>query len=161
MFAQQRRISRHPGALDRIVGALDEIRQEMHALSAAGFTEANHTKNVEIVEDRLQVYRTEQAAVRQARADATVAQRAGALGASANEVFQQYREVFGGKPRAEADPDRLNEIFEQMWPIAREMDEIDATYDDEGNAGNLQLVLDSLVLYSREVDQIIAAKKQP
>jgi hypothetical protein len=46
-----------------------------------------------------------------------------------------------------------------MWPIAREMDEIDAKYDDDTNARNLQLVMDTLVLYAREYDAILAAKQ--
>lgn len=159
MFANKPRVSRHPSTLERIVASLEEIAREMRTLKGAGFADSNNERNIEIVEQRIRGYADELGAVQRSRAESTVPQRAGALGAAANEVFTRYRETFGGKARTEADPEALNALFEDMWPIAREMDEIDARHDDDGNARNLQLVMDSLLLYVREYDQIVAAKK--
>jgi hypothetical protein len=159
MFANKPRVSRNAATLERIVGALQEIGREMQALRSAGFAEPNNDKNIAIVSDRVRAYGEELGAVRKARAEATVTQRAGALGAAANEVFENYRKNFTGKPRAEADPDLLTAIFEDLWPVVREMDEIDATEDDDGNVRNLQLVMDALSLYEREYQAIVAAKQ--
>lgn len=161
LFANRPRISRHPSTLERMIGSLEEILRGMRALKGSGFADSNNDRNIGIVEDRIRQYSDELGALGRARAESTVSQRSGALGSAANAVFEAYRAGFGGKARSEADPELLNTLFEEMWPVAREMDEIDANEDDDTNSRNLQLVLDSLVLYAREYDRILEARKPP
>lgn len=158
-FAKQTRLSRHPETLDRIIAALDEIRRGMQSLKIAGWADRSNDSNIAIVEDRIRQYREENATIRSVQAEATLEQRVGSLGQAANEVFAMYREQFSGKSRAEADPAKVDELFERLWPTAREMDALDSEHDDDTNGRNLRLVTDNLLLYGREYEAIRKAKK--
>lgn len=157
-FAKQSRLSRHPPALERIIRALDEIRNVMQSLKLAGFADPNNDKNIVIVDDRLKAYRAELAAIRALHAETAIEQRIGALGVAANEVFAAYRDRFAGKPRETSDPDELDELFERLWLVARQMDALDTDHDDDTNARNLRLVTDNLLLYGRQYDAIKKAR---
>lgn len=157
-FAKQSRVSRHPETLERIISALEEIRRGMLSLKIAGFADATNDNNMGIVDQRLKQYRTELIAIRKVQAETPIADRVGALGNAANEVFAMYREQFSGKSRQQVDPGRLDELFERLWPVAREMDRLDSTHDDDSNARNLGLVTDNLLLYAREFAEIRKVK---
>lgn len=160
-FAGHPRLSRHPATLSRILASLDELRRGMQGLALQGFDDPSNTRNIGIVTQRLASFRAELDAIGKARAEATLETRVTGLGAAANEVFAKYREAFAGKDRRSVDPERLVELFELLWPIAREMDEIDAEHDDDTNHANLRLVLDNAVLYAREFDAIQKVKASP
>jgi hypothetical protein len=160
-FAGKSRLSRHPATLQRILASLDEIRRGMQSLSLSGFQDPNNTRNQGIVDQRIRSFTNELDQIRRIRASTPVPERATALGQAANDVFARYREGFAGKPRKDADLDLLNRLFELLWPIAREMDEIDAEHDIDNNSGNLRLVVDNLVMYAREYDAIRQAQSAP
>ena len=46
--------------------------------------------------------------------------------------------------------DLLNRIFEGLYDLARQMDDLDRVREDSGNEHNLAIVLDALRLYDRE-----------
>ncbi|MEQ1507625.1 MAG: hypothetical protein ABMB14_35670 [Myxococcota bacterium] len=157
-FANHSRLSRQPRTLKRVIAGLDEIRRGMQSLQLSGFDEPNNRRNITIVDERLKVYRRELDEIEAAHAGATPGQRMTVLGTAANAVFQQYREAFSGKQRAQCDPAVLDGMFELLWPVARQMDELDQADGDDTNARNLLLVTDNLRLYVREHDAIRAAR---
>jgi hypothetical protein len=157
-FAGQSRISRHPPRLERIIAALEEIAGGMNRLRRAGFVDTSNDRNLSLVTERITSYRAELKALREAHDAASVEDRVNALGAAANQVFGWYREEFAGRDRATRDVAKLDVLFELLWPIALEMDEIDREDGNETNERNLGIVLDNLLLYTREFDAIRAAK---
>ncbi|HHO49372.1 MAG TPA: hypothetical protein ENK18_00510 [Deltaproteobacteria bacterium] len=157
-FAGASRISRHPPLLERIIAALEEIAAGMVRLQRAGFTDPNNDRNLSLVSDRIRAYKTELGEIVAAQGAASLDDRVSALGAAANQVFNQYREHFAGKDRASCDPDKLNRLFELLWAAALEMDAIDRREDHEINERNLSLVLDNLLLYHREWGAIQEAR---
>jgi hypothetical protein len=157
-FAGKPRASRHLPVLDRILGSLEEIRRGMQSLAVSGYNDANNTRNQGVVDQRLQSFGAERKEIEKVKAATPVAERATALGAAANDVFAAYRNDFAGKSRTSVDEQRLNRLFELLWPIARQMDEIDAEHDIDNNTSNLRIVVDNLTMYGREFDAIRAAK---
>lgn len=157
-FAGHSRLSRHPPRLRRVVAALEHVGAGMARLQRAGFVSKENDRNLSVVTERLNAYKREIDAMADARRDVTVEQRANALGGAANRVFEQYREGFAGKSRASADLDRLDALFEELFAIALEMDELDRTEGHDQNERNLALVLDQLMMYQREWIAIRDAK---
>jgi hypothetical protein len=158
LFAKQARISRHVRTLARIVGALEEIRLAMQSLKLAGFADPNNDNNLRLVEDRLHAFRRELGEIRKAQGDAEIGARVSALAGAANQIAEAYREGFSGKPRDKVDPEALADLFEQLWPVAREMDALDREHDDEVNGRNLRIVTDNLQMYADEYRRILAAR---
>lgn len=149
-FAGQSRLSRHPPRLQRIVAALEEIGAGMARLQRAGFDSKENDRNLGIVTERLAAYKKELGAMAETRKTMTVEDRANALGGAANSVFELYRKEFAGASRADANLDNLDAIFEQLLPVALEMDDLDQSDGHDQNERNLALVLDQLMLYQRE-----------
>lgn len=149
-FAGQSRTSRHPPRLQRIVAALEEVGAGMTRLQRAGFQSPENDRNIGIVTERIAAYRKELGAMTEARRSASSDDRANALGGAANRVFDLYRSEYAGKSRSEVSLDRLDEIFEELLPIAIEMDELDREEGHDQNERNLALVLDQLLMYQRE-----------
>lgn len=157
-FAGQPRISRHTPVLERILASLEEILRGMKSLRLAGLNDPSNDNNQKIVADRIEQYRKELDAIGALQRSTPLSDRVNQLGTAANAVFQQYRESFAGKDRASRDLAKLTLLGEKLWPIAREMDTIDRTADNETNARNLRIVTDNLILYQREWTNIREAK---
>lgn len=163
LFAAQSRLSRHPRTLERILVALEEIRRSMQSLKLSGFVNTSNDRNIVLVDERLRAFRKELTAIREAQHKSPIADRISSLAAAANQIFNEYRDQFSGKPRSEANPDVLDQLFERLWPVAREMDQIDDTgsttdQEDTANERNLRIVVDNLVLYAREYDAVRQAR---
>jgi hypothetical protein len=157
-FAGQPRVSRHLPVLTRIVAALEEILRGMKSLRLAGLNDPSNDNNQKIVADRIQQYRKELDAIGALQRSTPLTDRVNALGTAANKIFQEYRENFAGKDRASRDLGKLTLLGEKLWPLAREMDTIDRTADNDTNARNLRIVTDNLLLYQREFVNIKEAK---
>lgn len=163
LFAKQSRLSRHPRTLERILAGLEDIRRAMQSLKLSGFINANNDQNIVLVDERLRAFRKELTAIRETQNKQSLSERVSSLATAANELFSSYRDHFSGKPREQAEPSLLNQLFERLWPIAREMDLLDDTValsdkDEETNARNLRIVTDNLTLYAREYDAIRTAR---
>lgn len=158
LFAGQPRISRHAPVLERIVAALDEILRGMRSLRLAGLSDSANDNNQRIVADRLEQYRKELDQIGAQQRSTPLVERVNALGQAANKVFQEYRDQFSGKDRASRDLALLAQLGEKLWPIAREMDTVDRTADNDTNARNLRIVTDNLIVYHREWTAIREAK---
>lgn len=157
-FAGKPRVSRRRQVLEVITRVLDGIHTEMLQVRDAGVNFESHAKNIEIVASHLETYRSELDRVRQARNTSTRADRVQALAEAANGAFKQYRDQFPGHARATRDPEVLASIWEELWPVALDMEELAIEDDAEPVGSNLQKVRDSLRLYEREWVLIQKAK---
>jgi tetrahydromethanopterin S-methyltransferase subunit G len=156
LFANQNRVSRRPSSLDTIVRVLTEIRDEMITLGTVPGTP--HMDNLGIVDRRLGAYQTEQTALHKMAQENGAEARGLAIGDAANKLFATYREEYAGKPRTQADPDRLNEIWEQLWCLTRELGDLSKLTPSPTLHRNLQITRDMLRLFSREHSAISDAR---
>ena len=130
----------------------------MNALQIQGLHDDANERNMQIVGERLGMYRKELEAVRGARQGTTMERLVHALGEEANSLFEEYRGHFAGQDRATRDLSLLDRLFEALHDIARQMEDLDRVRPDENNQRNLAVVLDHLRLYGREDDLIREAQ---
>jgi hypothetical protein len=157
-FAGQPRISRHAPILTRIIASLEELLRGMKSLRLAGLNDPSNDNNQKIVADRIEQYRKELDMIGSQQRSTPLVDRVNALGTAANKIFQEYRENFAGKDRASRDLSKLALLGEKLWPLAKEMDTLDRTADNETNSRNLRIVTDNLLLYQREWASIKEAR---
>jgi len=158
-FAGKPRVSRRRQVLEVIIKVLQEIRADMISVRDSGVQFPQQQDNIDIVDRHLKTYHTELQAIRQSRNGATRGDRIKALAEAANQVFSDYRAEFPGHARSTRDPDRLNDIWESLWPVALDMEELAREDNSEPVGSNLQKVRDSLRLYEREWQLIRQAKE--
>lgn len=159
-FAGEPRVSRRPGLLMRVISSLKKIHETMVALRDGGLDLEFNTKNIGIVEDRLQMYEKELAEIRKVRQATSMPDIMGELGAAANKLFDQYRSEFGGKSRMEVDVDRLGNICDKLAEIRRQMHEVSWAEENEMNEKNLEIVTEQLVMFEGEYEMISAMRRQ-
>ncbi len=157
-FAGKSRVSRRPALITRMLGTLEGIRERMEALRAQGHFSEHNEGNLKIITQRQEAWRGELEAIRAAKQQAGFDDLVNALGEAANKIFEEYRANFAGKDRASRDLEVLNRLFEALYHLARQMDDLDRVREDEANEHNLSVVLDSLRLYDREDARIREAK---
>jgi len=157
-FAGQQRVSRRRRVLEHILQTLTEIHTDMFEVRALGATLPNHGRNIEIVESNLAAYERELQQLRVARSRATRADRIRGLAEAANGVFDRYRAEVAGRPRATRDPAVVAELWELLWPVALEMDDLAREDDADPVGSNLRKVHDNLRLYELEWERIGQAR---
>jgi hypothetical protein len=157
-YAGRARVGRSKTLLLAILGELERARTGMEDLAAGGLTDEKHKKNLELVHQNIDAYTNELTHIESAHEAATVAQRVGALGEAANDRFEEYKQHFAGKPRKSCDPDLLDQIVEDLYHTAEQMDQIDHEHGNETNASNLQIVLDRMRMYDREYLAVVQSK---
>lgn len=156
LFANQQRTSRRMPTLDVIIKTLTDIRDEMVTLGTVPDTP--HTDNMGIVDRRLGSFQTEAINLKRAIAEAPPEARALALGDAANKIFADYRDNYAGKPRSDADLDKLNELWEQLWLVSRELADLSDASVSPTLQRNLQITRDMLRIFAREYTAIKEAK---
>lgn len=156
-FAGKSRTSRRPFMLRQIVRALEEVRDGMATLPISS---EEHGKNQKLVADRVAAFRNELDQIEQAIRGVDPGSRTLALGDAANQVFARYRENFAGKPRTEADPALIVELWEELFCVAHELADLSAGRGEVPSlAKNLQICRDTLRVYAREYTAIVEARK--
>lgn len=160
-FAGQSRSTRSVALLQRILRSLTELRAQMLRLPVSGPTGGPNAGNIKLLGDRLQAYEKEIAHIEEAKRSQGALSVASALGGAANALFQEYNRDFAGQSRSTRSLEQLFEIIDALIHIAREMQ---ATLAEPGSteahANNLRIVMDHIRIYTREVDQIVEAKRQ-
>ncbi len=160
-FAGKSRASRRPDLLERILDNLNGVLDAMGSVKAEAPTHPHNSRNIEVVQSRLEFYRSELDEVRKARQESSFKDLVGALGSAANGVFEEYREHFAAKDRRTRDLNRLSRLCDQLYEVAHQMDDLDRVREDETNLQNLAIVVDNLRLYEREFDEIQKVQNQP
>jgi len=154
LFGGKDRVTRRPGLLRRVIGSLEEIREEMQNLRDDGDPLEENESNIEIVGDNLATYREELEAIEEAREGVEAERLAGRLGSAANEVFETYREEYAERDRSTRELDRLGRMCDELYHLARQMESLGEKKDLEMNEENLSVVLENLSLYQTEYDAI-------
>jgi hypothetical protein len=159
-FEGKPRLTRRPALLERMIDALETIRVRMGAVRDMGVNGEGHLSNITKVTDRIAHFRGELEKIRAARVQASGLDIARRLGDDANAVFRAYREAYAGKPRAEADLDKLSALCDDLQEVARAMRALDDERPVEQNTKNIGVVLDHLKMMEREWTAISEAKGQ-
>jgi hypothetical protein len=157
-FAGRPRISRRPSLMHRVISSLESTVEQMRELVAQGLESQQNKDNIKVVEAQLATYREEFDQIQSARRETPADQLPGHLGAAANQAMEQYRENFAGKDRTTRDLDLLSRICDEMLDLARQMREIDSDEYNESNHRNLTIVLDNVMLYQNEYEEIRKAQ---
>ncbi len=159
-FAGKKRLSRRPALLVRVVDSLEQVLDRMSALQQQGHHDERNERNLSIVQERLGFYRKELEEVRRARQETGIAELVGALGDAAEEVYASWQEHFAGQARATRDVELLSSMFDGLYDLALQMDDLDRVRDDATNQRNLGRAMDELRLYDREEVLIREAKAE-
>ncbi|TVQ93394.1 MAG: hypothetical protein EA397_04560 [Deltaproteobacteria bacterium] len=159
-FAGKNRIGRRRRVLEHIREALAEVHREMVTLLDAGLDNETHRKNISVVEAHLKTYDEELSALRTVRARVTRNDRIKVLAEDANEIFEAFRKEFRGQPRKTRDLDRMAQLWESLWPVALEMEDMARDDDREPVGSNLRKVRDTLRVYEREWEAIREAQAE-
>lgn len=157
-FAGQSRTTRRPALLQRVVDNLRRYRDRMAALRDGGLTVDFNGKNIEVVDGNLALYETELGEIRKARQQTAMGDIMGMLGASANELFEEYRKDFAGKSRGQVNQEQLGAMADKLGEIHRQMTDLGRAEENEMNERNLDVVQDQLAMFEREWEQVQALK---
>jgi len=160
LFLGKSRLSRRPATLLRVVGNLQGIRAEMVGLRDGGLENDFNAKNIEIVNERMEFYQTELEAIQTAKGEADVAQLGSSLAEAANSIFSEYKDNFAGQDHASCDEELLSGLVEQLYDLARQMEDLQLFANMVENQKNLRVVLNNLRLYEREFASISEAKTE-
>jgi hypothetical protein len=159
-FAGASRASRRPMLLSRVVDTLKRIMKDMEGLKARGFAADFHPKNMEIVSTQLGMYEKELDEIRKVRKSTSLDDLMGALGDAANKIFQEYRDGFAGKNRAQVDRQVLADICDKLGEVLRQMDELANAQDSDMNENNRAIVLDQLATFESEYEAVVTAQRK-
>ena len=149
-FAGKARTTRRPALLERMIGNLDEYHHGMQALVSGGYDESTNIKNMDIVRQNLEMYRTELIEVEKAQQDTSLGDVAGALGGEANEYMKEYRENYAGQDRTSRDLGRLSVICDNLRDVALQMMAISTKIELDYNDKNIEIVSETRALYEAE-----------
>ncbi|MBR58317.1 MAG: hypothetical protein CMH54_09885 [Myxococcales bacterium] len=158
-FSGRSRNTRRVSLLQRVIRALEGIEVRMNQLDAQGTTFAANQQNVEIVRERLGMYRTEIDQIQRVKQESNLDSLMGSLGGEANEIFSVYQNEFAGQERTSRDLERLNGLCDGLHDIARQMMDLERISANETNQKNLRLVLETLDVYNREYEHIQKAQE--
>lgn len=153
-FGGRPRISRRPGLLHRVIANLESIRDEMVALEEKGFESEQNRNNIDLINTQIETYREEFDQVQEAKRQTPADELVGSLGRAANEAMAQYSEHFAGEDRASRDLELLSRICDELLDVGRQMRELKSTIESQANERNLNIVLDNVLLYQDEYEQI-------
>lgn len=158
-FAGQNRATRRPQLLQRFIKSLERIQGIMRDVEKTGYAPDFNKNNIDIVQQNLEMYRSELAEIRKTKEQNSLDDIAGNLGDAANQLFAEYRENFAGKNRTQVDHKLLSSICDRLYEVFRQMRDIDRVNKVEMNTKNLQIVTDQVSMFCREYDQILEARK--
>lgn len=159
-FGGKPRVSRRPELLERVIVTLESIEAKMKELQRSGLQSEQNDNNIETVAQQLSTYRDELNKVQQAKQGTTPDELVGNLGAAANAVMEEYGANYAGKDRSTRDLELLSRLCDEMLDIARQMRSLRARIDSEANERNLSIVLDNLLLYQQEWEEIEKVQQQ-
>ncbi len=153
-FGGRPRVSRRPGLLHRVIATLESVRDQMSELEAQGLDSEQNRNNIALIDSQLATYRDELDRIHQARRQTPAEDRIGQLGSAANWAMAQYGEHFAGQDRASRDRELLSRLCDELLDVGRQMRELRAELGSRANEENLVIVLDNLMLYQNEYEEI-------
>ena len=157
-FVGHPRLSRRPAVLKRVARNLESILSGMQKLQGEPSVGDDNDRNIQIVQERLGFYRAELESIRDAKSESSVGDLVTSLAEAANGVFKRYGEEFAGHDRRTRDPEILSAMIEELYDVARQMEDLQRFAQLPANGANLRLVLDALRLYDHEFDHVVQAR---
>lgn len=153
-FGGRPRVSRRSGLLHRVISTLQSVRDQMSALEDQGLSSQQNRSNIELIDGQLATYRDELDKIDEARRGTSRDDLVGQLGSAANWAMAQYNENFAGKDRASRDLVLLSRVCDELLDVGRQMRDLRADVESRANEENLVIVLDNLMLYQNEYEEI-------
>ena len=153
-FAGLPRVTRRPELLVRLIEALEAVRERMKALQAQGLNDEHNLQNIGIVENRLQLWTQELAAIRTERQTSSFATMVRDLATATDAELESYGQHFAGQSRRTRDLSKLSDILDRLDEVERQMARLDQVQDDADNALHLAVVRDAMTMYQNEYDEI-------
>ncbi len=120
----------------------------------------NNAANAAVIRERLVVLEPELSKLDEAHAAGSFRERAGQLGAAANNIFALYKEHFAGQDRRTRNLRLAFDLCERLFDVERQMTALDERYDDDMNRGNLSVVRQRLSTYETESVAIAKARSE-
>jgi len=154
-FAGSSRITRRPALLVRMIDTLEIVHDRM---LRTGINESFHQQNIQVVESQLQLFRSELEEIRAARKAVPLADLMGFLGGDANQLFEDYRNAFAGKDRRRVDREKLGQICDKLFELAKQMDDLRKVEANESNERNLEIVTTQLAQFETEYAEVTNAQ---
>jgi hypothetical protein len=158
-FAGRGRATRRPALLVRMIESLEDVQKRMKKLAAGGLKSDTNTKNIEIVQGQLDMFKKELDEIRAARKEASISDLMGMLGGAANDVFGEYEKDFAGKDRRTRDPLLLSDICDRLVELRRQMMDLARAEASEMNEKNLEIVTQQLQSFEAEWDRVKEAQE--
>ena len=157
-FAGHPRLSRSIALAERLVNNVDTVHGEMVALQLEGHDTDTHRRNVEVVIQRLDGFRSELDEIRRAKESTTPAELTQSLGDAVNRVLEEYDRDFAGQNRSTRNIERLDEMIEQLLELHGQMANLARAYGDKMNEHNLAVADDGLSLLEAEYQRVKEAQ---
>ncbi len=158
-FANRDRRGRDTGLLSEIIVELERIHSAMKALENE--EKGSLGKNVEIVENNLDLYRQEFRAIDNAQENGTAQEQADTLANLANAQFALYRDHFAGRGRHTRRPGMLERMINQLKQIHRKMFALkQGGLVSQANDRNMEIVSQNLDVYQAELEKIREARAE-
>lgn len=157
-FADQSRMSRRSGLLERIVGELGAIQEAMGTLSAQGHGGETNMQNAGTVAERKAIFAKELDQLTSVQVQATAFQRLRALEDAMNDAMSAYDQDFAGKDRASCDPNHLSEICDRMGEVERQLSRLVERFNLGVRHRPTARVRDLVVMMEREYQAIVKAR---
>jgi hypothetical protein len=130
----------------------------MFELKNKGINSEANVGNIGIVDGRIQAYEKELTEIRKVRSNIKLSDIMGALGGSANELFEEYRKDFAGKDRTTVSLEQLHDLIDRLDEIRRQMEELGRVEKNETNTKNQLVVRDYQASWVREFQAVRAAQ---
>ncbi len=153
-FAGRSRSGRDISILQEMISDLDAIRGEMATLGD-GWRSAQLTRDREIVDNFLGLFRQEVREIKAARDGADGEQAESLFAQLANDQFEQYRLHFAGQPRVSRRPELLEQMCGNLEAILSRMQALPSQgFHGAHNPQNARIVVERLAAWRGELEGI-------
>lgn len=157
-FAGQSRLTRRPAMLVRMTDNLKRYKTAMFDLKSRGLASDSNVNNISIVDGRIKAWETELSEIRKVRSGVKLVDIMSALGGSANDVFQQYRDEFAGKDRTSVSLETMGVLLDKLDELRRQMEELGRVEKNDVNLSNQRVVREYQTSWVTEYQAINAAQ---
>ncbi|MBP46471.1 MAG: hypothetical protein CMH53_00865 [Myxococcales bacterium] len=157
-FAGQPRVSRRPELLERMISGLETVLERMRALKDNGFHVQYNDDNLQVVTERLGMWRQEIIAIRDVRSQTPLLSMVEALSEAVDVVLELYNERFAGQNRATRDVELLCALCDRLCEIERQMEKIATVQPLTANERNLEMARDALGMLEEEWSEVSEAQ---
>lgn len=160
-FAGQGRSSRDGSLLGDMLAELDRIQSAMRELQRRTPNLDDVKHDLEVVTGRIKQFTDERKEIAKAQTDGTNDEQASALAGMANNLFAQYRAIFGSQPRVTRRPETLVRLLDALGSVRERMRALQAQgFAQANNDQNVAIVEERLATWHSELAAIRAERQK-